>query len=213
MRTFSFPINPEHNKQNNEFSRDAVRLQISAGVFGLILAVIAFFVFRISDGAIWGLAVTIGLAAFAAFCFLLIFILPRQMGSAQQMFDRYPLVPAVVAEVEPRGMVLMALVDANASESGKPIPALAIRNISNLRGHERVVGERVPAVAVSGRRSVSSKDRWDEISPMPIAWGTPDMDVVKEAQKAIPENEWNRLHKCLERLDDVKANPMNLLVL
>lgn len=213
MRTFSFTVDPEHNKKNNEFSRDATRLQISAGVFGLLLIAIALLAFRIGDGATWALAVAIGLGSFAIFCFALIFILPRQMGSAQHMFESYPLVPAMVAEVLPRGMVLMALVDANATEGGKPVPALAIRNISNLRGHEATVGERVPAVAVAGRRSVGSSDRWDEISPMPIAWGTPSAEVVKEAQKQIPEHEWNQLKKHLDKLEDVKATPMNLLVL
>lgn len=213
MRQFTFTVDSEHNKKNNEFSRDATRLQISAGIFGIVLALIAFAVMRISDGAPWGLAVAIGLGTFALFCFALIFILPRQMGSAQAMFESYPLVPAMVAEVLPRGMVLMALVDANASDSGKPVPALAIRNITNLRGHERVVGERVPAVAVAGRRSVSTTDRWDEISPMPIAWGTADAGTVKEAQKAIPENEWNTLQKHLDKLEKVKATNMNLLIL
>lgn len=213
MRTFSFTVDPEHNKKNNEFSRDAVRLQITAGVLGAILVAIAAFLLLKGASQAWALGLGIALGTFGLFCLALIFILPRQMGSAQKMFDDYPLVPAVVAEVLPRGLVLMALVDANASESGKPVPALAIRNITNLRGHDRVVGERVPAVAVAGRRSVGSKDRWDEISPMPIAWGTPSADVVKEAQKAIPENEWNRLAKYLDKLDEVKATPMNLLVL
>ncbi|MEJ5997326.1 DUF3239 domain-containing protein [Corynebacterium sp. H130] len=211
MRHFDFTVDSEHNKKNNEFFRDASRLQITSGIFGLILAAIAFLIFRI--GAAWSLAVAIALGSFAIFCFALIFILPRQMGSAQRMFDSYPLVPAMVAEVLPRGLVLMALVDANASESGKPVPALAIRNISNLRGHEREVGERVPAVAVAGRRSVGSSDQWDEISPMPIAWGTPSAEVLSDAQKAIPESEWNRLAKYLDKLEDVKATPLNLLVL
>lgn len=213
MAAFSFTVDPEHNKKNNEFSRDAVRLQISSGIFAVILALIAFAVMRITDGATWAVAVAIALGSFALFCLALIFILPKQMGSAQDMFAKYPLVPAVVAEVQPRGLVLMALVDANADETGKPVPALAIRNITNLRGHERKVGERVPAVAVAGKRSVGSSDRWDEISPMPIAWGTPSTEVVKEAEKAIPERDWNRLKNLIDRLDDVKATPMNLLVL
>ncbi|MEJ5927658.1 DUF3239 domain-containing protein [Corynebacterium sp. H128] len=213
MRTFSFTIDPEHNKQNNEFSRDAFRLQVSSGVFGLVLLLVAFFVFRLSDGATWGLAVSIGLLAFALFCFFLVLVLPKQMGTAQDMFDKYALVPAMIAEVNARDMVLLALVDANAGEASEPVPALATRTISNLRGHDRVVGERVPAVAVTGRRSVSSTDRWDEISPMPIAWGTPDNTVIKKAKKTIPENEWNRLMKYLDRLEEVKATPLNLLVL
>lgn len=213
MRQFNFTVDDEHNKKNNEFSRDAVRLQISAGVLGAILLAIAVALLLTSSAKVWALGLGIALGTFGIFCLALIFILPRQMGSAQHMFDQYPLVPAMVAEVLPRGMVLMALVDANAAEGGKPVPALAIRNISNLRGHDRAVGERVPAVAVSGRRSVGSSDRWDEISPMPIAWGTPSAELIKEAKKAIPENEWNRLTKYLDKLDEVKATPMNLLVL
>lgn len=213
MRHFRFSVDNEHNKRNNEFSRDASRLQLTAGVFGTLLMLIAVGLYLFFSAQVWALALAIGLGSFALFCFALIFILPRQMGSPQQMFDQYPLVPAMIAEVLPRGMVLMALVDANASESGPAIPALAIRNITRLQGHEAVVGERVPAVAVSGRRSVSSTHRWDEISPMPIAWGTPNSAVIQEAERDISEKEWQMLTDSLGRLEDVKETPMNLLVL
>ena len=48
---------------------------------------------------------------------------------------------------------------------------------------------------------------------MPIAWGTPDQEVVTIARKSIPQEEWQILERARKRLTDVKATKYDLLVL
>ena len=48
---------------------------------------------------------------------------------------------------------------------------------------------------------------------MPIAWGTPDEEVVTFARKSIPNDQWNKLDNNRNKLEDVKASADNLVVL
>ncbi|AKK02595.1 DUF3239 domain-containing protein [Corynebacterium epidermidicanis] len=212
MRTFHFTVDENYNKAHNEYSKDVTRLQLSAGVLGALLLAVALGIFFLTTVG-WRLVALVALGTFAIFCFSLIFILPRQIGGAQRLYDSYELVPAIVAEVNPRDLVLMALVNASADPAAQRRPALALRTVTKLEGHPTKVGVRVPSVAVSGRRSIGKDAQWDEISPMPIAWATPDRSVLVDAERAIPEAEWRRLDKLLPRLKDVQTTTYNLLVL
>lgn len=212
MRNFHFTVDEAFNRSHNEYSKDVGRLQLSAGVLGLIMLAIALSVFFFTTVG-WRYLVLIAFGAFAVFCFALVAILPRQIGGAQRLYDAYELVPAMIAEVNPRDLVLMALVNASVDPEALPRPALALRVVTRLEGHERKVGERVPAVAVSGRRSLGQTPTWEEVSPMPIAWATPDQTVLADAQRTIPESEWKKLEGLLPRLTDVQATKYNFLVL
>ncbi|MDU0478105.1 DUF3239 domain-containing protein [Staphylococcus chromogenes] len=212
MNNFHFTVDEAHNKANNEYSKDVGRLQLSAGVLGLISLATGLAIFFFTTAG-WRLVALIALGSFALFCLALVFILPHQIGSAQRLYDAYPLVPAIIAEENPRDIVLMALVNVNVDESLPPQHALALRTITKLEGHQRKVGTRVPAVAVSGRRSMTDSAHWDEVSPMPIAWGTPSAAVITEAEKAISSADWRRLEKALPRIKEVQATKYNLLVL
>ena len=156
----------------------------------------------------------VGLALFGCMMLLVAFLVPRSVGKAQDLYDRYPLVPAVIAEVNPRDVLLMALVNVNVDETLPPRYAAALRTVSSIPGiADPKVGTKIPAVAVGGRRSTRDKEHWQEVTPMPIAWGTPDKATIDEAQKTIPHDQWRKLDKARGRLDDVKATSMNLLVL
>lgn len=213
MKHFSFDVDEAYARKNNEFLRDTKRLQISAFFFGLVLLAIGGVLYYLANGAVWGWMVLIVMGIMAALSFIMIPILPRQVGSAASLYNRYPLVPAVVAEINPRDVVLLALVNTNVDETLPPRWGLAVRTINRLGVHERKLGERVPSVAVSGRRTMRDQDHWDEVSPMPITWGTTDADVVRRAEKTIPHDLWNKLEKNRNRLDEVKNTRMNLLVL
>lgn len=213
MKHFSFDVDEAYARKNNEFLRDTKRLQISAFFFGLVLLAIGGVLYYLADGAVWGWMVLIVMGIMAALSFIMIPILPRQVGSAASLYNRYPLVPAVVAEINPRDVVLLTLVNTNVDETLPPRWGLAVRTINRLGVHERKLGERVPSVAVSGRRTMRDQDHWDEVSPMPITWGTMDADVVRRAEKTIPHDLWSKLEKNRSRLDEVKNTRMNLLVL
>lgn len=214
MSGFHFTVDTAHAKAHNEFLKDQRRLQVSAIVFGLIQVMVAAVFIWYTNQAAWAWLLAAGLGVSALVSFAMVVVIPKKVGSAQQMYDKYDLVPAIVAKVNPRDMVLLALVDARVDPSdGHPAPALAARTITKLVGHSRTVGERVPAVAVAGRRNMKNTGFWDEISPMPIAWGTPDPATIAEARKAIPQQQWNELTKHAERVDEVLDTPLNLLKL
>lgn len=215
MKVFRFEVDEAFAKKNNEMLKDTRRLQTSAIVFGVILLVLAVALFAwLGQGEVWGLVGGTISLTFGLLCFFLAVAVPRKVGAPQELYDAYPLAPAVIAEVNERDYVLMALVNTNVDPQIPPRWGVALRTVSRITGiKEPKLGTRVPVAAVQGRRSVRDQEHWDEISPMPIAWGTPDQDVVNTARRAIPEDQWTRLDKARNRLDEVKATRYNLLVL
>lgn len=212
MQDFHFTVDTEYARKHNELLKDTRRLQIAGLIFALVQLALGYSLYSWLGDAM-GVIVFAVFALVALVFLVLIPLLPKKVGSPQQLYDTYPLVPAVVAEVRPRDMTLLALVNLNVDPDAKPRWGLATRNITMLEGHKRKVGEKVPSVAVAGRRSTRSQERWDEISPMPIAWGTKDPAVITEARKAIPHELWNKLHKHQNKLDEVKQTKFNLLEL
>lgn len=213
MNNFSFDVDESYAKKNNELLRDAKRLQVSALSLGLILVAGAIALYFFANGTIWMLLIAGVLVFLALLCFIMIPVIPRQMGDAQTLYDNYELVPAVIAEVNPRDVIILGLVNTNVDTSIKPQWALATRTIVRVGAHERRLGERIPSVAITGRRTVKDQDHWDEISPMPITWGTTDKDVIRSAEKTIPHELWAKLEKNRGKLEEVKKTRNNLLPL
>ncbi len=210
MANFHFDVDTEYAKKHNELLKDTKRLQISAALFGLIQLGIgaAFFAWL---GAGMGTIILVVFGVMALISFGMIAVIPKQVGKANELYDAYPLCPAVIAKVNPRDVVLLALVNINQDASLPPRWGLAARTVSNLDGHARAVGEKVPAVAVNGRRSSRNTTTWDEITPMPIAWGTPDPDVIKRAKQAIPQRDWDLLQRHSGDLEAVRATKYDLM--
>lgn len=194
--------------------RDGRRLRSSALVMAgitLVIAVLCFVV--IEEGSLWRVIIPILCLTFAVASVAVGVAANKSIGTAQELYDRYPLVPAVIAEVRPRTVELLALVNATADPQQPPRWALALRPVTEIEGHKRKRGVQVPSVAVSGRRSARSQETWDEITPMPIAWGTPDPDVVERARQAIPQEVWRKLNRAIDRTDEVRDTKFNLLLL
>ncbi len=212
MKVFKFEVDEAFAKKNNEMLKDTKRLQLSAFLLAAILIAGAAALFLWVSGA-WVPLVAGAMIVGAVISVILAFVVPRQVGTAQDLYDRYPLVPAVVAEVKERDFIIMALVNTNVDPDRPPRWGAAIRNVSRVNGLTPKLGAKLPAVAVQGRRSMGDQDHWDEISPMPIAWGTPDKEVVETARKAIPQDQWDKLERARKKLKDVKATRFNLLML
>lgn len=215
MKRFHFDVDEEFAKKHNEMLRDTRKVTISGISLFVICVVAAVLLWTLTpDNSAWGWFGVIGLVPFGIVMLMVGLMVPRSVGGAQELYDRYPLAPAVIAEVNPRDMVLMALVNTNVDESLPPRYAAALRTVSNIPGiDEPTVGTKVPSVAVGGRRTTRDKDHWQEVTPMPIAWATTDHGVLKRARTDIPQEQWHMLDKARAKLDDVKATPMNLLVL
>ncbi|AZA10960.1 DUF3239 domain-containing protein [Corynebacterium gerontici] len=209
---FSFQVDNEYARQNNELLKDTRRLQLSALIFGILqFAIGAGFYFWLQGGM--GLIILFVFGILGLISFAMIPIIPKQVGKPQQLYDAYELAPAVIAKVNPRDIVLLALVNMNQDGSLPPRWGLAARTVTNLEQHERTVGEKVPSVAVTGQRSARNTSTWDQITPMPIAWGTPDPAVVKRAQKAIPHDQWQKLEKNMDKLEAVRKTKFDLMEL
>ena len=148
MTIFSFDVDADHARQNNELLKDARRLQISAVLFAAILVGVGVWLHRLLGG-VPGI-VTLGVLAVLALSSLaLIIIIPRYVGDAESLYTRYPLCPAMIAKINSRDMVLLSLVNVNSDPDSTPQWALAARTVSRIEGHQRRPGERVPSVAVS----------------------------------------------------------------
>lgn len=215
MNRFHFDVDEEFAKKHNEMLRDTRKVTISGISLFVICVIAAVLLWALTPAnSAWGWFGVIGLVPFGIVMLIVGLMVPRSVGGAQELYDRYPLAPAVVAEVNPRDMVLMALVNINVDESLPPQYAAALRTVTSIPGiDDPKVGTKVPSVAVGGRRTTRDKDHWQEVTPMPIAWATPDTDVIKQARAAIPQEQWHKLDKARAKLDDVKATPMNLLPL
>lgn len=213
MKIFKFEVDESYAQKTNEMVRDSRRLVISGFVFSAILLVIGLVAWFLADGEAWGWITAIVFAVMAVVFVAVSLAVPKKMGTAQDLYDNYPLAPAVIVEVNARDVVIMALVNTNVNPELPPRWALALRTINRLGGHNRKLGTQLPVAAVHGKRTMKDQDHWDQISPMPIAWGTPDFDVVEIARKAIPQDQWVRLEKNRKRYETVKGTRNNLLVI
>ena len=207
MNNFTFDVDIEHNKKNNELFKDTKRLQTSAGVYGLLQLILAAAALWWSNQAIWGWILAIVLGIMAIISFAMINIIPKKVGTPENIYRQYPLVPAIVAAKGDHDLTLMALVRINDAADRY---ALAVRPMKGL-GHPCALGDRVATVAVPGRRS--RQGTLEEVSPMPIDWATPDTTVWKEAIKNIPGREWNLLEVNKNRFEEVRSTRFNLLPL
>lgn len=210
--SFRFTVDEAHNKDNNEYFRDGRRLRLSAAIMTVLLwGAGGLILFLWGDS---GLFLFLGILAitFGAMCAWVAVKLPGVTGSPQEIYDTWPLAPAMIAEVDERTMTLMALVDANVEAGPAPKRALTVRTVTKIAGAPRRVGARVPSVAVAGRRR-NGGGAWDEVTPVPIAWATPATATVREAERAIPEGEWQLLQANIDRVADVRATKFNLLSL
>lgn len=213
MKIFKFEVDEAFAKKHNELLKDSGRLRLSGLIMGVLLIIAGVATYLFIEDA-WRITVGIGLGLFGIMCAIIGVLAASKVGTAQELYDRYPLAPAVVVEVNERDMVLMALVNTNIDPKLPPRWAAALRTVSSIPGiTTRTVGTKVPVAAVAGRVNSNERDHWQQITPMPIAWGTPDQEVVSIARKSIPQEEWQQLERARKRLTDVKATKFDLLVL
>ncbi|MGP5577497.1 DUF3239 domain-containing protein [Corynebacterium flavescens] len=212
MKIFKFQVDETFAHKNNELLRDSSRLRNSGLVMGLLFIAGAVALYLTVDAA-WRITVGLVLLFFGIFVAIVGVLASRKVGTAQDLYDKYPLAPAVVAEVNERDMVLMALVNTNVDPTIEPRWGVCLRTVTSIPGVKRTVGTKIPVAAVSGHRNSSDSQHWQQVTPMPIAWGTPDAETVSIARKSIPQDEWARLERARKRLSDVKATRYDLLVL
>lgn len=210
---FDFTVDPVFARQHNEYQRDSRRLQTGAAVLGTVLIVAAIAAPLIVGIDSMSIMFGIILAIFGLISWIMVPVIPRKVGDAQSLYDRYDLIPAVVAKVGSHDLELLALVNTNTDPDGPAHLALSARTIASVPGTPKSVGARVPSVGVTILRTLKDRKNFDEVNPMPIGWATKDPAVLARAEKAIPEKEWKLLAKNIDRLAEVQATRFNLLPL
>ncbi|GAB3938866.1 DUF3239 domain-containing protein [Corynebacterium tapiri] len=214
MKVFKFQVDEPFARKHNEMIRDTRRVRAGGIGLGIMIMLIALAVYLWpANQAIWALMVLLVAIALGITFIVIGFTVAKKFGNAQPLYDRYPLAPAIIAEINERDFVLMALVNTNVDPDLEPAWALALRTVTAIPGIKPTLGTKVPVAAVLGRRTSHDSGRWQEISPMPIAWGTPDKTVIDMARDAIPREQWGKLERHRKRLEDVKKTPYNLLEL
>ena len=198
MDSFSFTVDEAHVKAYNEYFRDSRRLRVSAALMAVLSLAAAVLVVLLWGAGLWTWIATAVLVLFALACIYAFISVPKQIGTPQELYDRWPLVPAILAGA--------------GAGAGGTRPALAVRTVTTIPGVPRKPGARVPSIAVSGRHT-SGGELWDEVTPVPLAWGTPDKKVIARAEEAIPQEAWAKLRSLADRAPEVRATRRGLLEL
>ncbi|MFI9506084.1 DUF3239 domain-containing protein [Nocardia sp. NPDC052566] len=211
MRRFEFPVDRRHAHAVNEVFAEVRRLRVLAIAATLLgLAVTASLVYLNHPWA-YLLAIAFALGTVVA---LWVALWTPHRSSIDKLYRNGALVPAVVSETHPSGVVLLALVDVAKPEARDPRYALVIRKVRALPGHQARAGERVPSVTVRTDRTPRAVgERWQSVSAMPIAWGTRDGTVIDRARAAISETEWRLLSDNLGLADMVRRSSAKRLLL
>ena len=213
-RLAQIPVNDAWARKHNQNLGEVRRLQWSAAILGVVVLAAGIVTLTSSGMAAWAWIVLVMAAAFAIGCLAMIFYIPRRMGSVQSTYDTSEVIPAVIAEVRPRGVTLLALADQAVERSAGGIPVLVARPCAPIEGVPSKIGQRVPCVAVVGNRSARGRDNlYQFVSPMPVAWATPDKAVWREAAKLVPEGEWETLRQNIDRVGEVVAEVSRMVPL
>ncbi|MEU0540004.1 DUF3239 domain-containing protein [Nocardia sp. NPDC005978] len=190
MRRFEFAVDREHARAVNEVVADLRRLRVVAIGAAVLLGVGTAYLVWLDHPWSYLLAVAFALGAATS---LFIGLWTPHRGRVDKLYAAGELVPAVVSEINGRGVLLLALVKLAKPSSDGPRYALVTRSVRTLPGHHARAGERVPAVTVRVDRAPGSVDLRQTVSAMPIAWGTRDLNVIERARAAIREVEWQLL--------------------
>lgn len=205
-RLVQIPVDDAWARKHNQNLGEVRRLQVSAGILGVIVLAAGIAVLLFSGMEAWAWIVAVLAIVFALGCLAMIFYIPRRMGSMQATYDISELIPGMIAEIRPRGVTILALADQAVDRSAGKVPVLVARPCAPIAGHQNKVGERVPCVSVVANRSARGSDNlYQFVSPMPIAWATKDKTVIRDAAKQIPEGEWEKLRQNLDRVKEISA--------
>ncbi|WP_069162163.1 DUF3239 domain-containing protein [Nocardia altamirensis] len=211
MRRFEFPVDRRHAHAVNEVFADQRRLRVMALAAAVIATTGAAYLIWLDHPWAYLLAVAFVLGAVVA---LWVAFWTARHASIDKLYADGELVPAVVSETYPSGVVLLAMVDVARPGAKDAHYALVIRKVRALPGHQARQGERVPSVAVRTDRAPRKVgERWQSVSAMPIAWGTTDAAVIDRARSAISETEWRLLTDNLALTDKVRRTSARRLLL
>lgn len=211
MQVFKFAVDEDFAKEHNEMLRNTRSLVIS-GVSMFVLSLIgAVLVWRFVDASSpWHLLGSLGLLLFGIMMLIVALVIPRSVGKAQAIYDAHPLAPAVITDNEGTTVTITALVNANVDADVAPGWALASLVMKPIPNTASTKGTKVPVAAVGAQRSTQDREHWQLITPMPIAWATPDVATVDAARKSVPQHQWQILERAVKDRELVESSKNSL---
>lgn len=214
MKVFKFDVDEDFAKQHNEMVRDT-RSLVASGVAIFVISLIAgVAIWFLADPASpWRWLGSVGLVLFGILMLVVALLIPRRVGGVHELYDSHPLAPAVITERAGTTVTLTALANINVDPSLPPRWAITSRVTQPLPNTSDKVGTKVPVAAVGAQRSARDQQHWQTITPMPIAWGTPDDAIVSEARKSIPQKQWNVLERARKKTELVEKSKNSLVEL
>lgn len=212
MKVFKFDVDEEFAKQHNETVRDTRNLVVSGiAIFVLSLIAAVAIWFLVDPASPWRLLGSIGLGLFGIIMLIVALVIPRSVGKVQELYDAHPLAPAIITQNEGTTVTLTALVNTNVNPELPPRWAITSRVMRPLPNTSDSKGTKVPVAAVGAQRSSRDQDHWVSITPMPIAWGTPDADIVATARKSISPDQWATLERARKKTELVEESKNSLV--
>ncbi|WPJ92491.1 DUF3239 domain-containing protein [Corynebacterium sp. UMB2355A] len=211
---FRFNVDEEYAKEHNELIRNTKNLvtsSIALFVVCLIAGVIVWFL--VDPTSPWRLLGSLSLIFFGTIMLIVGLAIPRAVPRTQAIYDANPLSPAVITDDKGTTVTLTALVNTVVDQQSPAEWALTSTVVQRIPGVTPKVGAAVPCVAVGGQRTSRDKAHWATITPMPIAWGTPSEEVIKQATDYIPDNQWRALKQAIRDEDLVKKSRNELIAL
>ncbi|PLA26951.1 DUF3239 domain-containing protein [Corynebacterium coyleae] len=202
MKVFKFDVDEEYAKQHNEMIRDT-RSLVASGVALFVISLLgaAAVWFFVDPESPWHTLGTFGLALFGLMMLVVGLLIPRSVGKTQELYDANPLAPAIITERVGTTITLTALVNLNVERSLPPRWGITSRVYHPIPNTSDKVGTKVPVAAVGAQRSAQNKKMWQMVTPMPIAWGTPDVAVIDEARNAVAGDQWSKLERARKKKD------------
>lgn len=214
MKVFKFPVDEEYAKQHNEMVRDTRSLVISGvAIFLLSLAVAAFVWFSVDPASPWHLLGSLGALLFGVMMLVVALMIPRSVGKTQALYDAHPLAPAIITETAGTTITLTALVNTNVEPELAPRWAVTSRVMHPIPNTAAETGTKVPVVAVGAQRDSHDRNHWTTITPMPIAWATPHVDIVEQARQSVPSDQWAKLERAVKSPETIAASKDSLSAL
>lgn len=214
MKVFKFDVDEAYAKQHNETVRDTRNLVVSGiAIFVISIVAAAVIWFTVSPESPWHLLGSVGLALFGILMLVVALLLPRSVGTTQELYDAHPLAPAIITDNAGTTITLTALVNTNVEPNQPPRWAITSRVMRPIPNTSDARGTKVPVAAVGAQRSTRDKDHWATITPMPIAWATPDASVVDTARKSIAPDQWSILERARKKTELVERSKAELVLL
>lgn len=214
MKVFKFDVDEDFAKQHNEMVRDT-RSLVASGIAIFVIALIAGVAvwFLVDSSSPWHWLGSVGLILFGVLMLVVALLIPRSVGKTQELYDAHPLAPAIITERAGTTVTLTALVNTQVDPASPPRWAITSRVMQPLPNTPDKVGTMVPVAAIGAQRSARDQQHWQTITPMPIAWGTPDEAVVAQARKSIPQDQWNELDRARRKAELVERSKNALVEL